>query len=487
MPDDHADAKYGSDMTVRKAWLAVLVAAVVIRLLTLGEYALNDTTEARYSEIARLMVVSGDWITPQIEMGVPFWAKPPLSTWLTAASFKLFGFNEFVARLPSLLLSLISATLVFRIGKSIYSEDAGIVASAVFLTSILGFVAAGAVMTDAALLLAMTISLASFCKTVKEPNPRVPYGLFVGLGLGLLAKGPITVVLIGMPVFFWTICHKNLMWLWRALPWLSGTALMIAIAAPWYVLAERNSPGFLEYFIVGEHWLRFVESGWAGDLYGQAHARPRGTIWLYGIVAALPWSLVALNKLARPRGLVDRMRSLPPIAEFLLLWAITPMVFFTFAGNILPAYVLPGIPAFALLLGNYLSKRSPLSSFGGLAIPATFAIAAIFGLFDAVAYRSQRDLVQDHFEQTPTTALYFFGKTPYSANFYSGGKVQSLNSEAGLATFIASTGDGVVAIKDKYYFKLTAKLKDCLVADKRLHNYMLMQPVAACHGRADQD
>jgi hypothetical protein len=76
----------------------VLALAVLVRLLFLGSYPLADTTEARYAEVARLMLVSGDWITPQIEAGVPFWGKPPLSFWLTAGSFKLFGISEFAAR-----------------------------------------------------------------------------------------------------------------------------------------------------------------------------------------------------------------------------------------------------------------------------------------------------------------------------------------------------------------------------------------------------
>ena len=92
-------------------WLAVLLAAAVVRLATLPTYPLNDTTEARYAEIGRLMVVSDDWVTPRIELGTPFWGKPPLSFWLTALSFSLFGLSEFAARLPSLLLMLATAGL----------------------------------------------------------------------------------------------------------------------------------------------------------------------------------------------------------------------------------------------------------------------------------------------------------------------------------------------------------------------------------------
>ena len=85
--------------------LAIIVAlVVVIRLVTLGSYPLMDPTESRYGEIARKMLETGNWIMPQYDYGVPFWGKPPLSTWLSAASMAAFGVNEFAVRLPSLLL-----------------------------------------------------------------------------------------------------------------------------------------------------------------------------------------------------------------------------------------------------------------------------------------------------------------------------------------------------------------------------------------------
>src|SRR6185369_1388999 len=76
--------------------LAVFVVVVVaVRLATLDAYPLMDSTESRYAEIARKMQETGNWITPQFDYGVPFWGKPPLSTWLAAAAMSLFGVNEF--------------------------------------------------------------------------------------------------------------------------------------------------------------------------------------------------------------------------------------------------------------------------------------------------------------------------------------------------------------------------------------------------------
>lgn len=467
-------------MKNHRIWLAVVVAAALVRLATLNAYPLHDTTEARYAEIARLMVVSSDWITPQIEPGVPFWAKPPLSTWLTAISFSAFGINEFAARLPALLMIGLTGVLVFRVGRSWYSGTAGLIASAILASSGLGFIAAGAVMTDAALVSATTLSLASFCETIKEDGARNRYGLFVGAGLGLLAKGPVAIVLTGLPILAWSLWQKDLGWLWRSMPWIRGSVISLAIAVPWYLLAELKSPGFLEYFLIGEHWLRFVDSGWPGDLYGHAHAEPRGTIWLFGIAAALPWSIVGFYRAIR--WLVsDEARPLPePRSAFLLLWMLTPLVFFSFAGNILPAYVLPGMPALALLLGRWLSTRPSLTATPGFLVPGAFAAAAALGFLQSVDHRSQRDLVQYHREHRPGHDLVYYPSAPHSAAFYSRGTVRSIGSEAMLRQHVQLGNDGDLAVRKKHLALLPESISNCISPLARIHDYVVMQPKPDC-------
>ena len=467
-------------MNSRRLWIAVLATAVAVRLLTLAAYPLHDTTEARYAEIARLMVVSGDWIMPQIEPGVPFWGKPPLSIWLTAGSFKLLGFSEFAARLPAFLLTLITAVLTFRIGKKLYSEKAALVACVILVTSVLGFAASGAVMTDAALMFATTLSLVSFCLTVRDPTPFGRYGFFVGLGLGLLAKGPIVLVLVGVPTLVWSLWQKNLSWLWRALPWATGTILMLTIAGPWYLLAEINSPGFLEYFLVGEHWLRFVESGWQGDLYGYAHSRPPGTILIYAIVAALPWSIVALYAGVQAFKGKSPLSSLTPIQAYLLLWTLTPLVFFTFAGNILAAYVLPAMPAFALLLGNWVSSRSRSLAHAGWLVPALIATAAMTGFFDTIAYKSQRDLIEYHYGSSPSSDLYYFPKLPHSASFYSAGEAMVIPSKPTLSEFLSSENEGFIAVRKKYANDIPKDADDCVSTAREFGDFSLLEKHGQC-------
>ena len=99
-----------------RRWLAVLIVVIAgVRLATLPAYPLMDPTEARYAEIARKILETGDWVMPQFDYGVPFRGKPPLSEWLTAATMAVFGINELAARLPAFLLLLGCGALVGRL------------------------------------------------------------------------------------------------------------------------------------------------------------------------------------------------------------------------------------------------------------------------------------------------------------------------------------------------------------------------------------
>jgi 4-amino-4-deoxy-L-arabinose transferase-like glycosyltransferase len=474
----------------RGLWIAIGLLASV-RLATLAAYPVMDSTESRYAEIARKMLETGDWLMPQFAYGVPFWGKPPLSTWLTAASMAAFGVNEFSARLPSLLLLLGCGALVFMLARLRAGRDAALVASAFFATTLIVFIAAGAVMTDAALLLGTTLAMVGFWIAVDTPSRRAAaFAFFVGLAIGMMAKGPVALVLTFVPIGVWTLWTRS----WRSarsgLPWLAGTLLVAALVVPWYLTAERASPGFLDYFLVGEHWKRFVEPGWKGDLYGAAHARPRGMIWLFWIAAALPWSLPAMGWLARAAAFRrDTLRTLigDPWQSYLLLWTIAPMLFFTLSGNILATYVLPGIPAFALLLATL--WRAPATTARAARPPARHEIAAGF-ILSVVAVAvivamlprfetelSHRALVRTY-EATRAHAgerLIYVAKEPISADFYSQGKAILVDDTAALLPYLADDTADSIVVRTRDLAALPPAVRARLVPIGTFGEYRLLQ------------
>lgn len=417
-------------------WTLGLV--LLMRLFSLTAYPLTETTEARYAEIGRKMAELGDWITPWYDYGVPFWAKPPLSTWITAGGMKLFGFNEFGARLPHFVAGLLVLALVGSWARYRSARESWL-AVALLSGAALFFIAAGAVMTDMALAVGLMLTMRGFWFGLYgEPSVRRREGwlLFIGLAVGLLAKGPIALVLAGLPLCGWTLATRRLPDVWRRLPWFRGMLLMLALSLPWYVAAELKTPGFLEYFLLGEHWQRFTVAGWSGDRYGNAHVFARGSIWLFALASCLPWPLL-LPWFARHRqrdtsttGLVSGECS------YLWAWALAPCLFFTAAGNILWTYVLPSLPALALLTSAWLAddirvRRVNGTVTAGLLLTLLMG-AAVFGSQNGtLARKSAKALVQAYSARAAhEEPLIFVGTRPYSAQFYTAGKVMWADSSA---------------------------------------------------------
>jgi 4-amino-4-deoxy-L-arabinose transferase-like glycosyltransferase len=477
----------------RGIWVA-LVSIVLLRLFSLGAYPLQDTTEARYAEIARIMLETQNWVTPQFDYGIPFWGKPPLATWLSAGSFQLFGVTEFAARLPSLLLGIIMLVAVYFLAKRQRSADLGLMATFVLASSVLFFISVGAVLMDTALVTGITLSMIAFWLRMNKGERIWGYVFFIGLTIGLLSKGPLTLVLVGTPIGLWALWQGNLKEVWQRIPWLTGSLLMLALTLPWYILAELRTPGFIDYFIVGEHWKRFTVTGWQGDLYGSAHAKTRGTIWLYAIVAFLPWALLlpvlSWRKGSTPRKLISEDKSW---VVYLGLWALTPLLFFTFAGNILATYTLPSMIPFALLGAECwllicaasvahngqcrpLLKKIP---YLGLMVPILLLSAINLQKQNIIGTKSQKDLMKAYHQLNPQTdsKLVYLLKRPFSAQFYSQGRALEAKDWQQAMLYFNDDRQNYYVIKNNQLKNLPENLQPRLREVGQYHGYSLMQEV----------
>ena len=426
----------------------VLLALLALRLLSLWAIPLTDTTEARYAEIARKMLETGNWVTPLHDYGVPFWAKPPLSTWLSAAAMGLFGVNELAARLPSLLLSIATLWLTWHAASRRSGREAGMAAALMLAGSALFLGAAGTVMTDPSLMFCVALSQIAFWRAMTDDSRLWRYLFFVGLGLGLLAKGPLAVVLVGMPIFVWVLARNAWLDLWRRLPWISGTALMLAIALPWYLWAEHRTPGFLNYFIMGEHVSRFLDSGWKGDKYGFAHATPRGMIWLYTLGAIFPWSAAMLVWLARHGKQAWRLRKDNDGWLFYsLLWTLMTLLFFTLSGNIIFPYSLPMLPGFALFAAELWQRARQPSDISRLPLIAliTGALLLVLTVLQWTHgnryFRTQKQVIAAWEQQKPAAdrhLVYWDSRREFSAEFYGHGAVRTTDKPEALRASLAA-------------------------------------------------
>lgn len=418
-------------------WLAVAT-LLLLRLASLGFYPVMETTEARYAEIGRLMAELNDWVTPWYDYGEPFWAKPPASLWATALSINIFGVSEFSVRLPHWVASILIGVLVW-VQTTRRSRQEAAYATALLAGSLLFTGSAGAVMTDMWLVLGTTAAMTGFWLSMSTHAAERRAGkwlLFPGLALGLLAKGPIAIVLCGLPLTIWVLWEGRLKSVWHNIPWIRGLLLTFALTAPWYILAEQRTPGFLQYFLVGEHWNRFIASGWQGDLYGKAHALPRGSIWIFLLIASLPWAILLpatawLTRKTKPASSLESNDD-RALWRYLLLWALAPCVFFSFSGNILATYVLPGMPALALLCAGWVSRNlQPATAtralLTGVGLTALMLIATLttLELQGADDHKTAKGLVRDMrlHRQADEPLIYMSRNRPYSAGFYLQGPV----------------------------------------------------------------
>ena len=353
-------------------------------------------------------------------------------------------------------------------------------------------------MTDSALVLGTTLSMVGFWRALAGTGfvGRVwGYLFFVGIAMGLLAKGPVAAVVTLFPIGVWVVWRNKWDAAWKSLPWISGSVLAIAISLPWYLLAEARTPGFLEYFIVGEHWKRFTESGWNGDLYGNAHSQPRGTIWLYWLLAAFPWSFLFVARLLRSavsRGLSRALSFSDDWVAYLLLWSCWPMVFFTFAGNILWTYVLPGLPAFALLMAEMWvssgdvpvgtiaeSKQGKwMIPLAGLTSPLVFMLWLFFAAFGLISTKKCQDRLIAQYEAVQTqmsSELIYLFKRPYSAEFYSRGLARNVMTLNEAEAFLGDRTQDFFAVKKSRFDKLPVPFRFRLENLGEYAGYLLLR------------
>lgn len=419
------------DMT-RRLWL-ILGAALLLRLFSLAWYPLMDTTEARYGEMARIMAETGNWVTPQIDYGEPFWGKPPLFVWSSAASILVLGNNEFAIRLPHWIAAVLILLLLWKFATALDIPRSRAALSVAIVGTTLGFLlSAGAVMTDMLLTLGMTMTMTGFWHGWHGKRTWA-YIMYVGLAIGLLSKGPLVVVLAGIALYPWLVMRHGFirMWseIWRRLYPLSGFTVVLAIALPWYLLAEQATPGFLHYFIVGEHFQRFLDPGWKGDLYGSGHARTKGSIWLYWLVFSLPWSIVLLAGGVRRLWYkqIGFSTGGDGLIAFLTLWMVSPLLLFTMAANILPAYVLPGMPALGLLLICWLDYPNRRKGFWLFLIgPALLALILLVISFSYARNHSEKSLLEPIADDG--LPIYYLAHRPYSAQYYSSGRAKAVTT-----------------------------------------------------------
>jgi 4-amino-4-deoxy-L-arabinose transferase-like glycosyltransferase len=332
-------------------WPALLVLAVaaLIYIGSAGTPALLDDTDSLYALVAREMNQRWDWITPYAN-GIRYLEKPPLFYWLISLSYLAFGVaSEFTARLPTALAVVALVAVTYDIGRLLFGRAVAVVGALALATSAGLFVFTRIILPDAVLTLCLAVVFDGFVRWQRAPEESAAkthalLAMYAFAALAVLAKGLIGVVFPAAAVLATLIATGQPRAIARIVS-LPGVALFLAIAAPWHIAAGLQNPGFLWFYFVNEHVLRFLGQRLPMD-YG---AVPLVPFWLLHLVWLFPWS-VYLAALAVPANFRRALAARRDAIVLLLAWAGSIVVFFSFSSR-LEYYTLPAFPALALLAG----------------------------------------------------------------------------------------------------------------------------------------
>src|ERR1017187_7158250 len=344
-------------------WLAIY-------MVGLSRPALLDDADTVHAEAAREMLQRHDWVTLYVN-GVRYLEKAPLMYWSVAASYKVFGISEWSTRFPLMLGVLAMILATFGLGRWAFDVEGGFDAGLVLATALGPYLFTRFLIPDVLVGLWLTLTFWLFLESLEQAKPSraICWGLAAVCALNVLTKGLIGLVFPAGAIGLYLLLTGNLRHLLR-LRLASSTLVFLAIAAPWHILAELRNPaqghvrGFLWFYFVNEHFLRFLNKRVPRDY----DTVPLLLFWALLVLWLIPWTVFLPQSLQEvPRrwrefrtGMSRRQRA------YLLffLWNIVIVVFFSFSTR-QEYYTIPAIPGLALLAGGWLQRERTSASGSG--------------------------------------------------------------------------------------------------------------------------
>jgi 4-amino-4-deoxy-L-arabinose transferase-like glycosyltransferase len=308
---------------------------------SLSGIGLIGPDEPRYAAVAREMYQSGDYITPRLN-GAPWFEKPVLMYWGAAVSYALFGVGEFGARFPSALGATLCVFFAYFVCRKLWGRPTAVWAGLILASSVGYFAFGRGASMDMPLTVCLTMALLSFLMGYNANSSDRRWwflAFYAFVGFGVLAKGPVAILLPAMSLFGYLLFRGRL-GEWKE--WHPRYAwIILAIAGPWYVaVTSVNGMEFIRDFFINQNLARFTST---------VHGHPRPFYFYIPVFMMLtfPWTFLLLPALRRT---LDRNERL------LVWWTIVPIVFFSLSGSKLPGYILPSVPAALMLCAREVPK-----------------------------------------------------------------------------------------------------------------------------------
>lgn len=314
----------------------------------LGSYPLFTPDEGRYSEVAREMVVSGNYITPYLNE-VVFLDKPILYYWLQASAIQLFGLKEWALRLWPAIFGVFGCFITYCTSRALFSRRTGILSATILATSPLYFGAAHYANLDLEVAVLISTSLCFFLLGIEYQKRYLFVLAYLFTGLAFLTKGLIGLAFPALIIGTYILILNQFRIILRS-HLILGLFLIFIISAPWYFLVQKENPQFFHYFFILQQFSRFLT---------KADFNNQSIIWFYvPIILAgfVPWSLFTIQAfyVSFKSVLEDRKQHHKEL--FFLLWFVIVFAFFSIPKSKTVGYILPVFPALAILLGHFISR-----------------------------------------------------------------------------------------------------------------------------------
>jgi 4-amino-4-deoxy-L-arabinose transferase-like glycosyltransferase len=336
-----------------RVWVPIVLLGVFCLWFgTLDARHLLRSDEGRYAEIAREMWASGDWVTPRYN-ALKYFEKPPAHLWMTALAFEAFGLGEWQARLWVALNGMAGLLLTMLAAHRWWGRRVAVLTGLVLLAAPNWNIASHfnsldmSVSGALAAVLAGTL-LAQHPESDASQQRRWMHAAWGAMGVAVMTKGLIGVVLPGLALVVYTAWTRDTR-IWTRLHIATGALLMLAITVPWYWIVSQRNPEFLQFFFVHEHFQRYTSG-----------IHQRGAPFWYFLpqllVGFVPWLGLWPGIAVQARN-EPRVQGLRP-AALLAAWALSIFVFFSASGSKLPGYILPMMPALAILAALALDRMT---------------------------------------------------------------------------------------------------------------------------------
>jgi len=327
---------------MKSTFYKILLLIFLVFNLGLGSFGLSESSEARYAEISREMVKTGDYLRPNL-LGINHYHKPPVAYYITALGYQIFGINEFGARFFLGIALLLQVYLIFRIGRILFKEEKVAIASAlIYLSFPIVLIAARNLTTDAYLTTFILWSIYLWLQNRVNQSKIWLYGFYTVLGLAFLTKGPVVILPVIMFIASFLIIRKQKLQL--SIHDFLGIVLFLLISASWFVAIIIDNPKLWEYFIQKQ----IVER--ATDAEKFHRSKPFWYYLLFGPLVGLPW--VFFLVIGYFKNYKEQVKNNNMIKVLAFVSLILFVIFSAFSSKLI-LYILPIYP-YLSLLGGYL-------------------------------------------------------------------------------------------------------------------------------------